>query len=203
MRYIIVGKSCYQTFLKCYIPHENDYFIGLDDGAFTILDNGFLLKEAWGDFDSSTRLKELEENNIKVYKYSINKNETDLELVLMNHQFKGEILIYDVTGGRLDHEFVNLLLLKKYKNLDIKIIDLQNEIRYLSKPGVYSFNKEKYNYVSILTLHEAKITITKAEYCLENTKITINDTFTTSNSFKDDKFEMELFSGEIILIRSI
>lgn len=203
MRYIIVGKSNFQTFKNCYIPKSDDYFIGLDEGAFTILDNGFELKEAWGDFDDSNRLNELSDKNIILKKYNTDKNETDLELVLMNHKFDGEVLIYDVTGGRLDHEFVNYLLLRKYHYLNLKIIDQQNEIRYLSKTGIYKFYQDNYKYISLITLNKATISIIKAKYRLDRVHITINDTYTTSNEFEDNEFVLELLDGQIFVIRSI
>lgn len=203
MRYIIVGKSPYSTFIKCYKPQNDDYLIGLDDGAFTIIDSGFKLNEAWGDFDTSTRLSELENKNIKTMKFSTEKNETDLELVLKYCKLDNEVLIYDITGGRLDHELVNFLLLKKYKHLKLKIIDEKNEIQYISSEGIYRFNRDIYNYISILTFTNAQISINKAKYHLNNVTITINDTYTTSNNFEDGIFELELISGEVILIRSI
>lgn len=203
MRYIIVGNSSYKTFRKCYLPQKDDYLIGLDDGTFTIMDSGYLVNESWGDFDFSTRLGELDETKIILRQFPKEKNETDLELVLMNHKFEGEIVIYDVTGGRIDHELVNIFLLKKYKELNITIKDIQNEITYISKAGHYTINQDQFQYISILTLDNATIEITNAKYKLKKTHITIHDTFTTSNSFCNHLFEFNLIKGEIVLIRSI
>lgn len=203
MRYIIVGNSNYKSFSKCYIPQKDDYLIGLDDGTFTIIDCGYHVNESWGDFDFSTRLGELDNKDIILRKFPKEKNETDLELVLMNHKFEGEIIIYDATGGRIDHELVNIWLLKKYKELNITIKDSENEIKYISKAGCYSISKEQYTYVSILTLDNATIEITNAKYKLKKTHLTAHDTFTTSNSFYNNIFEFNLIDGEILLIRSI
>ena len=58
-------------------------------------------------------------------------------------------------------------------------------------------------YISIITLDQATISIIKGEYLLDKTTITKNDTYTTSNTFVDEEFSIELFSGEIFIIKSI
>ena len=135
-------------------------------------------------------------------KYPKEKNETDLELILMNLDVTCEILIYDITGARLDHELVNILMLKKYKHLNIKIVDELNEIRYISKQGLYEIDQDEYKYVSLLTLDSFRISITSAKYLLDNIVVSSNDTYTTSNEYINGKFIFSLHDGELILIRS-
>ncbi len=203
MRYIIVGKSPNESFKKIYIHQENDFLIGLDEGALKIIEKGYKLNEVWGDFDNKEKLQKISKYCSNIHLYPTKKNQTDLELVLMNIKTNDEIVIYDVTGGRLDHEIINLLLLRKYHNLKLKIRDNYNEIIYLSTKGNYTFSKDEFNYISIITLDQATISIIKGEYLLDKTTITKNDTYTTSNTFVDEEFSIELFSGEIFIIKSI
>ena len=203
MRYIIVGKSPNESFQKIYIHQEDDYLIGLDEGALKIIEKGYKLNEVWGDFDNKEKLQKISKYFSNIHLYPTKKNQTDLELVLMNIKTNNEIVIYDVTGGRLDHEIINLLLLRKYHNLKLKIRDNYNEIIYLSTKGNYTFSKDEFNYISIITLDQATISIIKGEYLLDKTTITKNDTYTTSNTFVDEEFSIELFSGEIFIIKSI
>lgn len=203
MRYIIVGKSSNESFQKIYIHQENDFLIGLDEGALKIIEKGYKLNEVWGDFDNKEKLQKISKYCSNIHLYPTKKNQTDLELVLMNIKTNDEIVIYDVTGGRLDHEIINLLLLRKYHNLKLKIRDNYNEIIYLSTKGNYTFSKDEFNYISIITLDQATISIIKGEYLLDKTTITKNDTYTTSNTFVDEEFSIELFSGEIFIIKSI
>ncbi len=203
MRYIIVGKSPNESFQKIYIHQEDDYLIGLDEGALKIIEKGYKLNEVWGDFDNKEKLQKISKYCSNIHLYPTKKNQTDLELVLMNIKTNDEIVIYDVTGGRLDHEIINLLLLRKYHNLKLKIRDNYNEIIYLSTKGNYTFSKDEFNYISIITLDQATISIIKGEYLLDKTTITKNDTYTTSNTFVDEEFSIELFSGEIFIIKSI
>lgn len=203
MRYIIVGKSPNESFQKIYIHQEDDYLIGLDEGALKIIEKGYKLNEVWGDFDNKEKLQKISKYCSNIHLYPTKKNQTDLELVLMNIKTNNVIVIYDVTGGRLDHEIINLLLLRKYHNLKLKIRDNYNEIIYLSTKGNYTFSKDEFNYISIITLDQATISIIKGEYLLDKTTITKNDTYTTSNTFVDEEFSIELFSGEIFIIKSI
>lgn len=203
MRYIIVGKSPNESFKKIYIHQEDDFLIGLDEGALKIIEKEYKLNEVWGDFDNKEKLQKISKYCSNIHLYPTKKNQTDLELVLMNIKTNDEIVIYDVTGGRLDHEIINLLLLRKYHNLKLKIRDNYNEIIYLSTKGSYTFSKDEFNYISIITLDQATISITKGEYLLDKTTITKNDTYTTSNTFVDEEFSIELFSGEIFIIKSI
>lgn len=203
MRYIIVGKSPNESFQKIYIHQENDFLIALDEGALKIIEKGYKLNEVWGDFDNKEKLQKISKYCSNIHLYPTKKNQTDLELVLMNIKTNDEIVIYDVTGGRLDHEIINLLLLRKYHNLKLKIRDNYNEIIYLSTKGNYTFSKDEFNYISIITLDQATISIIKGEYLLDKTTITKNDTYTTSNTFVDEEFSIELFSGEIFIIKSI
>ena len=205
MRYIIVGNSPYKTFNKIYQYQDGDYLIGLDVGSLEIINRGFKLNESWGDFDQLNSYDEIREHTTCFNLFPEKKNETDLELILQklnNQNICDEIYIYDITGGRLDHELVNIMLLKKYSNLKITIIDDYNEIKYINQPGLYDINRTKYNYVGIITLDEAEISIEVAEYTLPKVTITKNDTYTTSNKFKDDHFIFNLYQGEVILIKS-
>lgn len=202
MRYIIVGKTPNSSFNKCYQPLPNDYLIGLDEGALTIINSGYQLDAAFGDYDNLDNDEIIKKSTKAFFKYPCDKNETDLELVLMNLTKADECLIYDCLGGRLDHELVNILLLSKYQELNLKLIDEYNYISYYYKKGEYQIKQDDYQYVSIITLNKATISITKGKYLLKHAYITKLDTYTTSNRFMDQEFNFTLEDGDIIVIRS-
>lgn len=202
MRYIIVGKSPNSSFNKCYKPLPNDYLIGLDEGALTIINSGYQLDAAFGDYDNLENDEVIRTKTKAFFKYPCEKNETDLELVLMNLSKADECLVYDCLGGRLDHELVNILLLAKYQELNLRLIDEYNYISYYYQKKSYTLKKEDYSYVSIITLNKATVSITKAKYLLKHALITRLDTYTTSNQFVDDEFKFNLEDGEVIVIRS-
>lgn len=202
MRYIIVGKSPVSSFKELYHPFENDYLIGLDEGALRIINVGYKLDAAWGDFDTTTDLTEIKKHTKYLFKYPTMKNETDLELVLMHLNKANECIVYDCLGGRLDHELVNILLLKKYPELNLKFVDMLNEVSYYHHKGTYTFLQDDYNYIGIITLSKAVISITQGKYLLNHAIITSYDTYTTSNQFVDGKFIFTLEDGEVIIIKS-
>lgn len=113
-----------------------------------------------------------------------------------------KIYIYDITGGRLDHEFINILLIQKFNNLNIKIIDEYNEISYIDKNGEYEIKSNGHSYIGLITYTSATISIEEAKYKLDKTYITYKDTFTTSNQFISDTFKFTLYDGNVILIKS-
>lgn len=205
MRYIIVGNSPYKTFHKLYQQNQNDYYIGLDEGSIEIINKGYVLNEAWGDFDYVDDLNKIKKYTSKFNLFPKEKNETDLELILSNlsnQNVKEDIYIYDITGGRLDHEFINILLIQKFNNLNIKIIDEYNEISYIDKKGEYEIKSDGYSYIGLITYTSATISIEEAKYKLDKTYITNKDTFTTSNQFSNDTFKFTLYDGNVILIKS-
>ena len=202
MRYVIVGKSPVSSFEKLYKPKPNDYLIGLDEGALRIIKAGYELAAAWGDFDTTKDLTEIKSHTKHFFKYPTMKNETDLELVLMNLNKTSECIIYDCLGGRIDHELVNILCLRKYSELKLKLVDELNEISYFNQPETYTLSQDEYNYIGIITLTKAVISITNGKYLLNHASITSYDTYTTSNQFVDGKFTFTLHSGEVIVIKS-
>lgn len=202
MRYVIVGKSPISSFEKLYTPKENDYLIGLDEGALRIIKAGYKLDAAWGDFDTTTDLTEIQSHTKYFYKYPTMKNETDLELVLMNLNKTSECVIYDCLGGRIDHELINILCLRKYSELKLKFVDELNEISYFNQVGTYTFSQDEYNYIGIITLTKAVISIKRGKYLLNHASITNYDTYTTSNQFENGEFTFSLHSGEVIVIKS-
>ena len=86
---------------------------------YEIIKRGYKLSLSIGDFDTTTHLDEILKSSIEVKKYPKEKDEIDLELALKyidSYYQDCEILIYNATLGRLDHELVTIKLLIKYKN---------------------------------------------------------------------------------------
>ena len=77
-----------------------------------------------------------------------------------------------------------------------------NEVSYYNHQGTYTFLQDDYNYIGIITLSKAVISITQGKYLLNHAIITSYDTYTTSNQFVDGKFIFTLEDGEVIIIKS-
>ncbi|UQS83463.1 thiamine diphosphokinase [Bombilactobacillus thymidiniphilus] len=167
-------------------------WIGADHGNLVLLEQNIVPQISVGDFDSLTPLEknlmELQVNDIR-YANAI-KDYTDSQLALdiaLTDLKAQQILIYGATGGRLDHELVNLLLpLDLSSESDIgrlKIIDRQNVISYFT-PGRYTLTKiADMDYLAFVNLVPVNnFTIQGAKYPLKSTNLARPISF-ASNEF--------------------
>lgn len=202
MRTIIVANSPVKSFHKIYQHQSNDYLIGVDGGSISIINKNIQLDLAIGDFDSTTELELIKQKAIKVLTYPIKKNETDLELAIINSP-SDDIYIYDNIGGRLDHEILAINLLYKYQNKNITILNETNKIVYL-KEGKYNIAIEHYNHFSFIIPNQAIVSTSNTLYNLNYQQLSNIDTYCTSNNVldKNKDIEIEIHQGGIILILS-
>src|SRR5690625_3803021 len=94
---------------------EIDVWIGADRGALTLVENGITVNYSLGDFDSvDAKQREMIINHTIHFDASpVEKDKTDLEIALDRaFEIKPEKLyLFGITGGRLDHELINIQLL--------------------------------------------------------------------------------------------
>ncbi|MFC3040287.1 thiamine diphosphokinase [Virgibacillus xinjiangensis] len=92
-----------------------DIWIGADRGALTLMEQQLPLHYAVGDFDSVEFEQRVRiEKAAEVFEeHPSDKDETDLEIALLQAYalHPQTIYLFGVTGGRLDHELVNIQLL--------------------------------------------------------------------------------------------
>lgn len=199
MRAIIVASSPVDSFEKLYIPLKNDLIIGVDGGCSKI--SKYSIDIAFGDFDSLTIPVQAK----TIYRYKKEKDETDLELAIdkvIKMDNIEEIIIYNATGGRLDHFLCNLKLLERYVNNNISIIDEQNKIRCLNTND-YILKKSHYQYFSLIPCKDSNVTIKKALYEITDKDISSTDTYAVSNEFVDEEVYIKINQGMVYLIESI
>lgn len=187
-----------------------DYWIGADEGALFIVDQGVPLHTAIGDFDSiSVEQKEnLQNLSPHVIIYPEEKDETDLELAI-NHAMDLEptsVLFFGVTGGRMDHSLINIQLLYtlQKQEIDAKIIDQQNEISLFTQGNHVVKHSETYPYISFIPMSEQVegLFLTGFYYPLENRTITWGSSLCLSNKLLFKKGNFSFTSGILILIKS-
>jgi thiamine pyrophosphokinase len=191
---------------------ENDIWVGVDRGVYTLINRNINPQIAFGDFDSVTteELMEIERSVKEMKRYRPEKNETDMELALnwAIEQGPVEIRIFGATGGRLDHLFANVQLMVKpfmeANNVDIFLIDNQN-ILSLKGPGSYKMEKrEDKKYISFvpLTLNVKGLTLDGFKYPLKNRHISIGSTLCISNELISDNGTFSFSEGILLVIRS-
>lgn len=203
MRVIIVANSVEKDFKNIYNKEEKDYIITTDLGIKEVLDLGQTPNLSIGDFDSGG----IEYQALSIKQFPKKKNETDLELALMEVKSLNnveEVYIYNSTNGRLDHFLTNIKLIKKYSllyNIPIYIVNKDNTIRYLSV-GSYKIKKANYEYLSIINFDNVELDISGTLYTLDRTTLNNNDTYTVSNEIVNDEAIINIYKGGAYLVLS-
>jgi len=187
---------------------DSSFIICADSGADCLLDYKILPQYLIGDFDSINReaFNFLANSNCYVEQYPKDKDYTDSELALIKAKELGvdEIVFLGSTGNRLDHTLANFCLLLKCLNSNIKgyIRDDNNYIELISSPILISGKpKEKFSLFAYNSTIK-NLTIYGAKYPLNNYDLSIGDSLTVSNEFKDSEVKITFLSGYVLLLRS-
>lgn len=191
---------------------ENDIWVGVDRGVYTLINKNITPMIAFGDFDSvsNEELQVIKGHVKEIKRYKPEKNETDMELAL-NWAIKQEpalIRIFGATGGRLDHLLANVYLminpLMEDKKFNIVLIDNQN-ILALKGPGSYKIEKrvdKKYISFVPLTFNVEGLTLEGFKYPLKDRHISIGSTLCISNELIGDNGTFSFSEGILLVIRS-
>jgi thiamine pyrophosphokinase len=200
----IVAGSPIDDFLKPYRPDPDEILIGVDIGSEVIARAGLKLDAAIGDFDNVLiDKKTITDHALEMLSYPSEKDETDLELALRYVRDKHipKVMIYNATGGRIDHLMIVLKLLEHFSDINIRIIDSYNEISLL-REGVTIISKGNFIYTSFFPIGEASITLEGFKYPLENRKIHESDTYLVSNEINGSTGKVKIDFGKVMLIQS-
>jgi thiamine pyrophosphokinase len=196
--------------LKRYDNLSDTLWVGVDRGAFTILEKGINASYAFGDFDSvsAAEKENILNSDIILNEYQSEKDQTDMELALQwaLEQNPEEILLFGATGGRLDHEMMNIQLLSRSisSNAKVKVVDIKNEIS-LKLPGEYSIQHDNnYTYVSFLAFKdEVKgITLKGFKYPLQKASLQIGSSLCISNELVNKSGTYSFDAGIILMVKS-
>lgn len=192
--------------------YSSKKFIGVDRGGLILVEAGYSLDYALGDFDSVTseELEKIEASSLNVKKYSSMKDDTDMELALnITIELFPEADYYIFGGigeelGRLDHLFANVWLV--YQPRFQAIVDrLQfiesNHVIKFYKPGSYQIEANKQtDYLSLVSLTAVKqLVIQNAKYDLQAVDLAYPRAL-ISNEFIDDQIVHISFESGIIMI---
>lgn len=141
-----------------------------------------------GDFDSiETNLKI--DSSVEIIEYPSEKSMTDMEIAIDKAvEIKSKyVVILGATGSRLDHTFINMLLLKKLFDNNIlgKIIDDNNEVTIIKNHAKVA--KNKFKYLSIIPLFDNTIiSLEGVKYPLDNQKVKYGSSLCISNEIISD-----------------
>lgn len=200
---------------KTYIPDLKKYdedviWIGADQGAEVLLEKGIRPDYSVGDFDSvsSKALENIKDMSYHCEVHPDEKDETDLELAI-RQALKWDpwhILLFGVTGGRIDHSLANIQLLYPLlqKRVLCTIIDEQNQLE-LVEAGKHTIEaNEEFPYVSFLpvTLGVENLSLEGFYYPLKDADLPYGSTLCISNRLIRDAGTFSFSSGILLVIRS-
>lgn len=135
----------------------DDFLIAVDGGLRYLTERGLLPDILIGDLDS-VRMEDLhrcEESGVEILRFPFKKDETDLELAILEAQKRActQIVIAYGLGGRVDHTLGNLSLLGNphLSNLEMRFDDGETEVFFLSGANARrSFQTKKGDIISLI-----------------------------------------------------
>ena len=199
------------------LPKDSEIIlIGVDRGALRLIDSGYQLDIAIGDFDSVTdkEFSKIEKFSDVVNRVSSEKDLTDTELAfhwIYENYPHANLYVFGSIGegkGRLDHLISNLYLIyqPELENLlhHTQIIESYLEITWFG-PGnhVIEVGNILPDYLSIITLTEVKkLSIENAKYNLPPTDYKRPMAF-ISNEFIDlnSNVKLSLVEGQVMVMK--
>jgi thiamine pyrophosphokinase len=186
---------------------EKNLIICCDGGFRHCLNLGVSPDVIIGDMDSINfaQLENLSKQNVKIIKYSTNKDYTDTELALdyaLSLKPK-KIFIWCALGGRIDHTLANVFLLLKGQKQGITtcLIDEYCEA-FILKKGV-SFLRERGKTVSLLALTSSVtgITLSGFVYPLVKGTLRMGKSLGISNMINKNRASIKIEKGKLLTIK--
>ncbi len=185
-----------------YDDYLNDSFIiCADSGYLKCLAANKIPDIIAGDFDSS----EIPDINCEIIKLNVRKDDSDTFYCVKLACTRGfdDITILGGTGTRIDHTYSNILSLNycREHGVTAKLVSNSSKVFIADKP--FSLTDEnKYSFFSLFALFTdvENLTISGAQFTLDNYTLKPSEQITQSNAFGDDKVSISFDCGKLIVI---
>ncbi len=179
---------------------EEDFIIAADAGYEEVLKQGKTPNIVIGDFDSSNI-----PDDLKIIKLQVEKDDTDGQAAIEYAKENNidEVVLYGVSGGRVDHELCNLSLLAKAYSLGIKAVaKTPNGEIFYKETGKVSFKTQKGATFSIIAFGSDLLINNgiNTKYKINNLSISHYDLGrSVSNIALDDEVSFEILKGNCLI----
>ena len=186
------------------------FVVGVDRGAFALIERNIEFAVAVGDFDSVSvsERAQIEEKAGVMLELPAEKDVTDCEAAVQYTVGEGyrEIYLYGATGARFDHQFATIGLMLKYAKRDVRIYleDTQNRI-FILRSGTNNCSMDTTKkYVSFFALEGVarNLTLEGVEYPLNGYDLAIDDSLCVSNKPLGDSVNVSFDSGYLLVVQS-
>ncbi|NWH04415.1 thiamine diphosphokinase [Desulfobacter latus] len=186
---------------------QADLVIAADGGAVHLYHMGLVPRVIIGDLDSIPEniLSFFKEKQVKILKHPVRKDQTDMELCMEYAIDHGctDLLIMGATSTRLDHTLANIFLLRRLADQGIPatILDGYNDIHIaVSRLTLTGCPGDLISVIPISD-HVKGLTLEGLEYPLTDQSLCMGSTMGISNVFIQDKAEITLKSGAVLVIK--
>lgn len=204
---VIAGGSLQPSAFYQEAVKAADYVICADGGARHAKMLGIKPDLVVGDFDTLTEreLAELKEQGVELLQYPSRKDCTDTEIALLKALELGyiQIDIIGALGGRLDHTLANVMILAlpQARRARVRLVDEYQEVFLTDKK--INLCGQKGETISLLPLSEvvSGITTKGLEYALSKGVFKMGNSVGISNVFCEDKAEVEIEKGLLLVLR--
>ena len=166
---------------------------------------------AVGDFDSAapSLVERARAEGVRIVEFPQEKDETDLDIAL-KMTFRSGIkrcYVYGALGGRIDHEMTNILLLRRYAcmGMRVSLVGKTSSIEVLTHEYHCSFEGKAGCPVSLIPLSEILCGVrTKGmKYELHGEDMVSGSSRGVSNVILEDYAEIACVTGEAAVITSV
>ena len=192
---------------------ESLALVAADSGMEWFMRNReFIPDLAVGDFDSLSEegKKYMESlNGLKIIRLKPEKDDSDTQSA-MNYAIRTgakKIVIFGVTGNRVDHLMANfgLLILAQNQGAEVTLVDRYNYMKLISDGTVLKKSEQFGKYVSFFPFggNVTDLTLEGFKYPLSNYCLTAADSgLTVSNEIISEHARVIFSSGELLMIMS-
>lgn len=191
---------------------KSDLLICADGGANLAISSGIIPDILVGDLDSITQknLAKCQENNVKIKKFSSQKDQTDLELAMeYAHTYlesygssNDEIFLYGAGGKRLDHLQGNIALMLGFalKGRKIRMIDKTYDA-WIMLPSEEIVTGSVGQEISLIALsEETRVSSQGLFYQLDNLSLLQSATRGISNVFTEEDVQLKVHKGNLLVV---
>ncbi|MEG6522806.1 thiamine diphosphokinase [Desulfotomaculum sp. 1211_IL3151] len=186
-----------------------DFILGVDRGAYYLIQNGIVPDLAMGDFDSVTprelaSIKQQSKNFMSCD--PVMKNETDTEIAFnwALQQKPREIILFGALGDRFDHSLANVHLLAKglQQGVPCQIVGEKNQIMLMNDQ--ITVQQDGFPQVSLLplTMQVTGINLSGFQYPLANATLNLGHSLGISNVLQEARGKIEVEEGLLLIIKS-
>lgn len=190
----------------CHDIKKYQVVIGVDRGAWWLVEHKIVPDYAIGDFDSVSEeeLKKIQQFSPNVVQYKRGKDETDLELGIQQaiRLDPSLVVVYGATGSRLDQTLAGISVLEQFEAVAIEIRDKTNSICLITSEKVI-VKDSQYRYCSFLPItRKAVLSLKGFEYPLEKEILYRQKTRGISNQIKNTSGKVVVHQGKVLCIQS-